>query len=62
MIGKIGAFVYCAAIVVASVLFTIRDADRNLRKEVVVEAGSKIKIQDFFDKCPSDAKFLKDVS
>lgn len=62
MIGKIGAFVYCAAIVVASVLFTIRDADRNLRKEVVVEAGSKIKIQDFFDKCPSDAKFMTDVS
>lgn len=62
MIGKIGAFIYCAAIVVASVLFTIRDANRNLRKEVVLEAGSKIKIQDFFESCPSDAKFMTDVA
>ena len=61
-IGKIGAFIYCAAIVVASVLFTIRDANKNLRKEVVVEAGDKIKIEDFFETCPSDAKFLTDVS
>lgn len=34
----------------------------NLKKEVVLEAGSQIKIQDFFSECPIDAKFVTDVS
>ena len=61
-LGKIGAFLYIAAIVVATVLFTIRDADRNLRKEIVIEAGSEIKIEDFFNDCPDDARFVCDIS
>ena len=60
--AKIGAALYCAAIVVATVCFTIRDANRNLKKEVVIEAGSEIRIEDFFERCPDDAKFLTDVS
>ena len=61
-IGKIGAFVYCAAIVAVSVIFTIRDANRNLKREAVIEAGSQIKIQDFFESCPADARFVTDIS
>ena len=61
-IGKIGAFFYIGAIVVATVLFTIRDANRNLKKEVVIEAGSEIKIEEFFNECPDDARFLSDIS
>ena len=61
-IGKIGAFVYCAAIVAVSVIFTIRDANRNLKHEAVIEAGTGIRIQDFFESCPSDARFVTDVS
>ena len=61
-IGKIGAFLYCAAIVVVSVVFTIRDANRNLKSDVVIEAGSHIKIEDFFETCPDDARFISDVS
>lgn len=60
--AKIGAFLYCAAIIVVTVLLTIRDANRNLKKEIVIEAGSEIKIEDFFERCPEDAKFLTDVS
>ena len=36
--------------------------DRNLKKEVVIEAGSKIRIEDFFSDCPMNARFLTDVS
>ena len=61
-IGKIGAVLYCAAIIAVSVIFTIRDANRNLKRDVVVEAGSHIKIEDFFEKCPDDARFVTDVS
>ena len=53
---------YCAAIIVVSVVFTIRDANKNLKKDVVIEAGSEIRIEDFFEKCPDDARFLTDVS
>ena len=60
--AKIGAALYCAAIVVATVCFTIRDANRNLKKDIVIEAGSEIRIEDFFERCPDDAKFLTDVS
>ena len=34
----------------------------NLKKEVVIEAGSVIRIEDFFSDCPNDAKFVTDVS
>ena len=61
-LGKVGGFLYIAAIITATVLFTIHDADRNLRKEVVIEAGSSIKIEDFFNDCPNDAKFTCDIS
>ena len=61
-IGKIGGVLYIAAIVVATVCLTIRDADRNLIKEVVIEAGSQINIGDFFNDCPEDARFVTDVS
>ena len=61
-IGKIGAFLYCATIVVMIVVFTIRDANRNLISDVVIEAGSNIKIEDFFKTCPEDARFISDVS
>ena len=61
-IGKIGAVLYCAAIIAVSVIFTIRDANRNLKRDVVIEAGSHIKIEDFFETCPDDARFVTDVS
>ena len=61
-LGKIGAFLYVAAIVAVSVIFTVRDANRNYKKEVTIEAGSKIRIEDFFNNCPDDARFVTDVS
>ena len=36
IIGKILACVYCAAIVAATVYFTIRDANRNIIKDVTI--------------------------
>ncbi len=60
--GKIGAFLYCAALVAASVFFTIRDADNNLIDEVVIEAGTEIRLEDFFKECPGDARFITDIS
>ena len=62
MIARIGAIVYIAAIVVITVLFTIRDANDILVREVVIEAGSEIKIEDFFERCPEDARFVTDIS
>ena len=47
-VGRIAAFLYIAAILVVTVVFTIRDANRNLVREVTIEAGSEIKIEDFF--------------
>ena len=62
IIAKIGSLVYCAVIVVVSVVCTIRDANKNLVNEVCIEAGTDIHIEDFFKKCPDDAKFETDVS
>ena len=62
IISKIGASIYCAAIIAVSILFTIKDADRNLIKEIVIESGSEIRIEDFFCECPEDARFISDVS
>ena len=59
---KIGASIYCAAIIAVSILFTVKDADRNLIKEIVIESGSEIRIEDFFCECPEDARFISDVS
>ena len=61
-LAKIGAFFYVAAIVAVTVIFTIRDADRNLVSVVTIEAGSRINIEDFFVECPKDARFVTDVS
>ena len=61
-IGKIGAFFYIAAILGVTVFCTIRDANKNLRKEVTIEAGSRIKIEDFFNELPEDARFVTDIS
>lgn len=62
IIGKILACIYCAAIVAGTVYFTIRDANRNIIKDVTIEAGSQIKIEDFFKDCPDDARFVTDIS
>ena len=62
IIGKILACIYCAAIVAGTVYFTIRDANRNIIKDVTIEAGSQIKIEDFFNDCPEDARFVTDIS
>ena len=62
IIGKILACVYCAVIVAAAVYFTIRDANRNIIKDVTIEAGSQIKIEEFFKDCPDDARFVTDIS
>ena len=62
IVGRIAAFLYIAAILVVTVVFTIRDANRNLVREVTIEAGSEIKIEDFFKECPKDARFVTDVS
>ena len=62
LFARIGSIVYVAAIIVVSVVCTIRDANRNLIREVMIEAGSEINISDFFRKCPDDAEFVTDVS
>lgn len=62
IVGRIAAFLYIAAILVVTVVFTIRDANRNLVREVTIEAGSEIKIEDFFKECPKDARFVTDIS
>ena len=64
-IGKAGAVLICSAVIAAVVIFNIRGirgAEDNLRKEVVIEAGSRIEISDFFNNCPQDAVFVTDIS
>ena len=61
-LGKIGAIIYAAAIMAVTVFCSVKDADKNLIKEVVIEAGSRIRIEDFFNDCPEDARFVSDVS
>lgn len=60
--GKIGAFLYVTAIIAVTVFCTARDAEKNLIKEIVIEAGSRIRIEDFFNDCPEDARFVSDIS
>lgn len=64
-IWKIGAVLFIAAIIAVTVFFNLKESkksDGKLINEVVIEAGSQINIEDFFTECPSDARFLSDVS
>lgn len=57
------AVLFCVSVVTAVVAYLIIDkADRNARTEVVLEAGSQILIENFFEECPEDAAFITDVS
>ena len=60
--GKIAAFLYVTAILAVTIICTINDADKNLKKDITIEAGSRIRIEDFFNDCPADARFVTDVS
>ena len=62
LIAKIGSIAYVAALTVAAVVCIIMDADKNLVREVMIEAGSSIEIEDFFKTCPNDARFVSDIS
>ena len=63
IIAKIGALIFCSAVVLSAIYFSSKkDAENNLINEVVIEAGSSIKIEDFFNDCPDDARFITDVS
>ena len=62
LIAKIGSIAYVAALTVAAVVCIITDADKNLVREVMIEAGSSIEIEDFFKTCPNDARFVSDIS
>lgn len=53
---------YCSGIVGLTVLMSIRDSRTNLKHEAVIEAGSAISIDGFFDKTPDDAAFITDIS
>lgn len=65
--GKLVIFTFAVLVILASAAATYlyltgrKDHD-NLKKEVVLEAGSRIRIEDFFSDCPSDARFITDVS
>ena len=57
------AILFCISVVSAVVAYVIIDhADKNARNEIVLEAGNQIRIEDFFETCPEDAKFITDVS
>ena len=45
-----------------TVLLSIRDSRVNLKKDAVIEAGSSVRIEDFFSKLPQDAGFVTDIS
>lgn len=62
---KLGTFLkigYCFGIVVLIVLMSFRDSKANLKREAVIEAGSPIRVEDFFNVTPDDAGFITDVS
>ena len=64
-IAKVGAVLFCSAIIGASVFFYVQNANKNaenILEEVVIEAGSQIEIADFFSECPEDAVFVTDIS
>ncbi len=62
VIFAFASFVIAAAAAASYFYLTGRKDHDNLKKEVVLEAGSRIRIEDFFSDCPSDARFITDVS
>ena len=63
VIGTIGVLIVVAAAAAGGWYYLAdKQGKDNLKKEVVIEAGSSIKIEDFFSNCPVDAKFVTDVS
>ncbi len=63
VIGTFGVLIVVAAAAAGGWYYLAdKQAKDNLKKEVVIEAGSSIKIEDFFSNCPVDAKFVTDVS
>jgi len=59
----VASAVFCLAVAAAAVIYVFfSNADKNLRKEVVLEAGSELSVEQFFENCPQDAKFLTDIS
>ena len=63
VIGVFGALIVVAAAATGGWYYLAEKQGKdNLKKEVVIEAGSSIKIEDFFSNCPVDAKFVTDVS
>lgn len=61
-LGTFLKIAYCTGIAAMTVLLSIRDARANLKKDAVIEAGSSIRIEDFFSKLPQDAGFVTDIS
>lgn len=58
-----GTFVVGAAVIAGSCFSMLDKKDQdNLKKEVILEAGSRIRIEDFFSDCPEDARFETDIS
>ncbi len=58
-----GTFVITAAVAAGSCYYSAdKKENKILKKEVVIEAGSKISIEDFFSECPLDARFISDIS
>lgn len=62
IVGTFLKIAYCLGIVVLTVLMSFRDSKANLKREVVIEAGSPIRVEDFFNVTPDDAEFITDVS
>lgn len=63
VIGTFGVLIVVAAAATGGWYYLAEKQGKdNLKKEVVIEAGSSIKIEDFFSNCPVDAKFVTDVS
>ena len=63
VIGSMGVLIVVASAAAGGWYYLAdKEGKDNLKKEVVIEAGSSIKIEDFFSNCPGDAKFVTDVS
>lgn len=61
--GIIATVLICLAIVAAGILsYFFFFKNGIVKNDVVIEAGSSLKIEDFFEACPPDAKFVTDVS
>lgn len=61
-LGTILKTAYCVGIAAATILLSLRDSKANFRNEAVIEAGSPIRIGDFFTKVPDDAEFISSLS